>query len=457
MASRVSRPTSALGKLAEDVTGTLGTRIVTMALGLITGIITARTLGPENRGIFSLVALFPATLVTLTKFGQSQATVYFIRKEKIDVSAVASNVFVFGLGVGAVLVTTVLLFAEPIRASILKGVPLWAVRVVLPMIPILLIESYLYGALQATDRFRVFNTRLLAESVLTLAGMATVLWVLDLGLPGALGVVITIRTGMLGWLLLTLHADSPIRFRFDFALFRKMIRYGLKSHIQIIASHFHFKAGVYLVAWYLNPTQVAFYSIGARLAEQMMNLPQSLGLALFPRLADSTEEQIHRMTAAACRQTLLLCVLAAAVMSLFGPWAITNWYGERYAAAGTPLRYISWGIVMMSMYVLLSRDFTSRDKQAVNIFAAYVALVGNITLNMYLIPRMGIEGAAIGTSVSYSVAAIILYGFFLRDSGLAWHDPLIVKASDLATWRRISMELLAGFRGGRGSGKSTGA
>lgn len=454
MAARINRPKSSLGRLAEDVTGTFGTRMVTMALGLVTGIITARTLGPENRGIFSLVALFPATLVTLTKFGQSQATVYFIRKEKVDVSEVASNVLVFGLAVGLILVAGVLAFADPIRSSVLKGVPLWAILAVLPLIPILLIESYLYGALQATDRFRVFNTRLLAESVLTLAGMAMALWVLDLQLVGALGVVISIRSVMLAWLLWTLNADSPVRFRFDVGLFRRMIRYGLKSHVQIIASHFHFKAGVYLVAWYLNPTQVAFYSIGARLAEQMMTLPQSLGLAMFPRLASSDEDRIHRMTASACRQTLLFCVVAAAVMTTLGPWAIRTWYGPEYAPAGGPLRYICWGIVMMSMYVLLSRDFTSRDKQTINIIAAYVALVGNVVLNVLLIPRMGIEGAAIGTSVSYSLAAVILYFFFLRDSGLAWHEPLIVKASDLATWRRVGTEMLAGVRGRSDNGVS---
>lgn len=437
MAMKVARPKSALGKLAEDVTGTFGTRMLTMVLGLVTGVITARTLGPENRGIFSLVALFPATLVTLTKFGQSQATVYFIRREKTDVSTVASNVFVFGTLMGLMLVGLVAVFADPIRASILKGVPLWSLVVVLPMIPILLVESYLYGALQATDRFRVFNTRIMAESLLTLSGMAVALWVLDLGLAGALGVVISIRVMMLAWLVKTLHDETPLRFRFDFPLARRMLRYGLKSHIQIIASHFHFKAGVYLVAYYLNPTQVAFYAIGARLAEQMMYLPQSLGLALFPRLAGSSDERIHRMTAAACRQTLLISVAAAAVMTTIGPLAISGWYGPEYAPAGVPLRYISWGIVMMSMYVLLSRDFTARDRQLVNIFAAYVALIGNVALNLVLIPKMGIEGAAIGTSVSYSIAAGILYIAFVLESGLPWYSALVINREDFAMWQRL--------------------
>ena len=437
---------SSRSRLIADVSGTYGTRVVTMAFGLVTGMITARVLGPENRGIFALAALFPATVVTLSKFGQAQATVYFVRRVHEDVSKVVSNVLLFALGVGLLLVGGILVFREQLVASVLHGVPLWALLAVCPLVPILLAESYLYGALQATDRFRVYNTRLIIEAILTVTGMALVLAVLDLGLPGAIGVVITVRCVMLVWVVATLHAGTPIRLSFDVDLFRRMIRYGMKSHIQIIASHFNFRAGIYIVAYFLSPTQVAFYAIGARLAEQIMYLPQSLGLALFPRLAGSSDERIHEVTAMACRQTLVITAVMAAFLTVVGEFAITTWYGAQYAPAAVPLRYIAWGIVMMSMYVLLSRDFTSRDRQLINIVAAYVALVGNVTLNCYLVPRMGIEGAAIGTAISYTVAALVLYVFYLRESGRKWSDPLILQAGDLRMWRQFGQEFLLRLR-----------
>ena len=91
MAKSNSSTRSGVGGLVADVTGTLGTRVLTMGIGLITGVITARVLGPESRGIFSLVALFPSTLVALSKFGQSQAVISFIRREKEDVAKVGSR------------------------------------------------------------------------------------------------------------------------------------------------------------------------------------------------------------------------------------------------------------------------------------------------------------------------------------------------------------------------------
>ncbi|HYC01371.1 MAG TPA: flippase [Candidatus Limnocylindrales bacterium] len=447
---------SGLFGLAKDFGGTLATTFVKMGLGILTGMITARTLGPASRGIFSIVTTFPHTLTTLTKFGQSQATIFFIRREKEDVARVASTAVFFGLAVGLALIPLVYLGRDWLLSGVLRGVPLWALLLVCPMLPTLLVESYLYGVLQSTDRFAVYNTRLFAESVLTLVGMTVVLYVLGLGLPGALAVAVTLRVVMVTWVLATVHRQTRLRPVFDPDLFRRMLRYGLKSHVQIIASHFNFKAGIYLCAYFLTPAEVAFYAIGARLAEQMMQVPQSLGLAMFPRLAGSSVERIHAMTAAACRQTIAITAVSAAALTLVGRFAIVTLYGAEYAPAAVPLVYISWGIVMMSVYVLLSRDFTARDRQIVNITAAYVALVGNVALNVWLIPDIGIRGAAIGTACSYSAAAILLYVFFLRETGMPWHEPLILRRGDLEMWYRLAREARARVAGkGRKAAAST--
>ena len=439
-AAKAKRQGSSLYKLVEDFGGTLATVFFKLGLGVFIGIITARTLGPANRGIFSVVTSFPASLTTLTKLGQAQSTIYFIKREREDVVRVASTAMVFGLVAGLILIIGTYLLRDQIVGSMLKGVPLWALMTVLPMIPTLLVESYLYGVLQATDGFRVYNTRLIGESILTLVGMSVVLLWLGYSLPGALAVAVTLRVVMVSWVLWTVQREHGLRLEFDFPLFRRMLRYGVKSHLQIVASHFNFKAGVYLCAYYLTPAEVAFYAIGARLAEQMMQVPQSLGLAMFPRLAGSTEERIHSMTAAACRQTLAITVVMAVVLSLFGRFAIVGLYGSRYAEAAVPLVYIAWGIVMMSQYVLLSRDFTARDRQVINVIAAYVALFGNVSLNVFLIPRLGIRGAAIGTAVSYSLAALLLYFFFVRESGLPWYESLVLRRSDLEMWKRVGSE-----------------
>jgi len=433
-------------KLALDISGTFGTRLITLVFGLVTGIITARALGPEGRGVFGLVSMFPNSLVTLTKFGQGISAVYFIRREREDASAVASNLVLIAVLTAIGLTLLTLALHRVLLDSILRGVPLWALFTVLPLLPTLLLESHLYGVLQATDRFHVYNTRLIVESIITLTLMSLALLVFRLGLPGALGVAVTVRLTMTLWVVATIHRGSPLTWRFDRALFGRMWRYGLKSHAHTIASHFHFKADIYLVAYFLAPAQVAFYSIAARLAEHLLWFPQAVGMALFPRLAGSQPADAHRMTAAAVRQTLVLSVIPALVLASFGRFLLVLWYGADYEPAAAPLRWVCVGIVMMSLYVLLSRNFTSRNRQGINIFSAYLALGGNLLLNFVMIPKYGIVGAAMATACSYSAATLLLLVLFLRESGMSLSEVLFLKRSDVANWRRLAASVWAGVR-----------
>ena len=107
------------------------------------------------------------------------------------------------------------------------------------------------------------------------------------------------------------------------------------------------------------------------------------------------EQRIHELTAQTCRRTLVVTIPAAAALALLGPWAITLWYGQPYAPAGAPLPWAAVGVSMMSIFVIITRDFTARGKQRVNTAAGLLALATNIALNVYLIPRQGIVGASL--------------------------------------------------------------
>src|SRR5262249_41008439 len=72
---------------------------------------------------------------------------------------------------------------------------------------------------------------------------------------------------------------------------------------------------------------------------------------------------------------------------VFGPIAIRILYGARFVGAIRPMLLMLPGIVTMSLYMILTRNFTSRNRQGVNIVAAGVALAVNVRLNCVLIPR----------------------------------------------------------------------
>jgi peptidoglycan biosynthesis protein MviN/MurJ (putative lipid II flippase) len=85
----------------------------------------------------------------------------------------------------------------------------------------------------------------------------------------------------------------------------------------------------------------------------------------------------------------------------------------------------------MSVFTIITRDFTSRNKQAVNIRAGAAALVSNVALNVFAIPALGISGAALATSISYSLAAFMVIIPYHRESGIALVDALVPQVEDV--------------------------
>ncbi len=85
---------------------------------------------------------------------------------------------------------------------------------------------------------------------------------------------------------------------------------------------------------------------------------------------------------------------------------------------------------MMSIFTIITRDFTSRNNQIVNIRAGSVALATNVALNLWMIPAFGIVGAALATSISYSLAAILVLAPYRRESGLTLSQMVIPTSED---------------------------
>jgi O-antigen/teichoic acid export membrane protein len=108
------------------------------------------------------------------------------------------------------------------------------------------------------------------------------------------------------------------------------------------------------------------------------------------------------------------------------------------------------GVIMISLYQILTRNFTSRNRQQVNILAAGMALTVNVCLNLILIPRFGIAGAAVSTATSYSLAALTLLVIFVRESGGSLRATVVIRAEEIASYPRMLAAVGTRLRGGAG-------
>ncbi len=420
-----------------DIAGLIGSRVMLVVFGLGTGIITARLLGPHDRGVFTVLLLLPQTLVNFAKMGVAQANVYYIRKRGASISTVASNALVLTIAVGVLVFLFCFFGGQWVLAPFTKGADRSAVWLSLTMVPFFLIESYFLAILQAVENFRAYNMQSVYKAVFSFATIAIALLAIKGGLWAALLSQVMVIAGANLWLLYQVRRVAPYGFRWDSAIGRGTLEFGAKSYLQTLAAHLHYRVDVYMIAYFLNPAQVAFYSIAVNLTNPILQIPDAIGTVIFPKLAGSSEADAHTRTAVTCRHTLFATIVAAIFYAGVGSQLLTLAYGKRYAPAIPPMLVMLPGIIMISVYQILTRNFTSRNRQQVNIVSAGSALCLNVTLNAFLIPRVGIVGAAFSTAISYSVAALILLFVFVRESGGSLRGTIVIRMTDLASYPRM--------------------
>ena len=435
------------GHMLLDIIGLIGSRVMLVVFGLATGIITARLLGPHDRGVFTVLLLLPQTLVNFAKMGVAQANVYYIRRRGASVATVASNSLVLSVAVGLLLFAVCYVGRDWFIAPFTKGAAPTLVVLTLSAIPFFLIESYFLSILQAMERFRAYNTQAILKAVFGFLGIAIALLALKGGIAAALVSQVIVIAGANLWLLRQVGQVAPFGPRWDGGVGRGTLEFGAKSYLQTVAAHLHYRIDIYLIAYFLNPAEVAFYSIAVNITNPILHIPDAIGTVIYPKLAGSSDADAHARTAVTCRHTLFATVVAAVFYAIVGSKALMIFYGERYAPAIRPMLLMLPGIIMISLYQILTRNFTSRNRQQVNIVAAAMALAVNTTLNLILIPRLGIAGAAISTAISYSLAALTLLFVFVRESGGSLRGTILIRAADLASYPRMLFAAGARLRG----------
>lgn len=422
----------------RNVLGTFVTDGFVMVLNLLMGALTARILGPQRRGVLTLVITLPLTLVYFADLGLSQANVYFLGRNKRSESSIVSNSVVIALFVGTVVGLALWSIRGLVLNTLLDDMPARYLVAILLLVPLLILYTYWMAILRARRRFGLFNVLRLLLPLILLGCMALALLVFRGGIGWAVVAYLTANVLAVVIGLLVIGRLVQFKLGFDWPLARESLAYGLKSYLQNLIGHLTYRLDIYLVALFLPPSQIAFYGIATSIAEISWYIPNAVGMVLFPKLSNVVEERIHPLTAETCRHTLIIASLTTIAITIIGVITIPLIYGPDYRPATVPLIALGPGVVAMSLYKILTRNFSSRDRQQVSIIIAGLGLVLNVALDVLLIPRLGALGAAVASSCAYSAVGAAMLWAFHRESHLSLHEILRFGRNDWFRYRELS-------------------
>ena len=423
--------------MLKHLVQTLLSRAVMIPIGIVTGVITARYFGPADRGLFTLLLMFPQTANVFSNLGLDTASIFLHRKHRVPLGELLANCVIYGILAG-VLSGLVLWGVSPyLMSEVFTRASTAEYTVAIATIPALLVFQYMGGLARGAGRFDVYNARSVLEKLLFLICIAAIVVGFGGGILACLVAHLMIVSSLCVWMAWDLRASLTTPVRPSRTTFKRMMAFGGKTYAQSIAAHTHYKVDLYLIAGYLSSADVAFYAIGAGLAERCLMLPDAIGLVMFPKLASQTSEDAARLTARVCRTLLLLGSVTAAVLIVLAEPLVTFLYGDAYIPAVGPMYVLLAGVVMVGITRVLMRYITSIDEHHHNVYIVASAAVVNIVLNLLLIPRYGMMGAATASLVTYSAQALWALIVFWRLTGLRPRSTLVVDGTDLRDLRRM--------------------
>jgi len=291
---------------------------------------------------------------------------------------------------------------------------------------------------QLTSLFRVeersvaFVTASLANILLTIGMTLLLVVALD---QGPVGVIVGNFTGtLLVYAALIGYRREQLGLQFDRSLLREMNRFGvplIPTALFLWVTNFSDRLFLVRLA---DTTEVGLYSVGVRIASAMVLLLTAFRLA-WPAFAYSIEDEreARRTYAYVLTYLVLLTTWVATGLALLSPWIVDWITAPAFAESSRVVGPLAFAAVAFGAYIVVVIGVGRARRTQFNWVVTGAAAAVNIALNLILIPRYGMMGAAVATIAAY----VTMF------AGMAWWAQRIYPVP--YQWRRVGTAAAVGI------------
>ncbi|RME22421.1 MAG: hypothetical protein D6798_15850, partial [Deltaproteobacteria bacterium] len=415
-AQQVATDAAAIAKgSAVVMAGGVGERALRFAINWVL----ARFLGPAAFGVYSFVQTVVATLVSLAALGTDSGIVYFgARYRQAGEQARLKGTLVACLGIGVVAgalfsgglwLASQQLAAPADKAAAVSALPIGAASVFLGTM-LAVLTGGLVAARDMRGQALVLQLGLPALILVT-AGAALALGAGETGALWALAVAygLSVLHG-LSWFLRQygrLLADRTVALRIELI---PLLRYSIPQSLARSLYQANLRIDILMLTALAALSDVGVYKIATMIA-QLGALPVMASTTMFgPVVSELVYSQQRDRLQALLRvvtRWLLIVAAPAYIVLLLVPDLVLRVFDARYATGGRALAVLMMG---QAVYVACATSGTvvsMAGHSGANLFNGIVSVCLNLALNALLIPRLGLEGAAVGSAVAITAWSLL--------------------------------------------------
>jgi len=419
-------------RFTRDVGWVLVSTAVALVAGFLTRPLLARWLGADGLGLYSLAITILGMGLLLANFGVSQSILKYVAEDKDDKDRIARLVFSgFSLSLLLGAATGGLLYA--FRRPIASFFDMPEVADFLPMIALALPFTSLFtsvtGLFNGTRQLKVFATLMTSQSILRVV-LVLALVGIGTGVKGAVwGIVLAaIGTALLGLYLSRRYLGGRLKGRAREA--RRLLGFGGQMFTANAANMLLTRADIVLIGHYLVAADVGHYSAAVTIVTLFPAIPNAVQRITFPATSELWARHDHtaleNMMRKSMKYSACIIVPLGLALAFFAKDIIRLLFGPEFVVASTTLSVLLIAKTMRGGTVVpIGNVLAGIGRPDLNLKIELMAAGMNVGLNVLLIPRYGILGAAVATTVSLVVAGVAFLAFTIRllpiRIDLGWH------------------------------------
>ena len=397
--------------------GTVSAGVVIQLTLVLSGIVLARALGPEDRGHLALLVLVAAIASGLGPMGVPYALSYTLARvpqRAADVIRELRKAIVIQLGaaVGCAGVAVAVLTAN--RPGYVQA----GAFMVLVAVPSSMVQSYGLGALQGLRRFRAFNLLRVAPNA-AFAVAATVLFVTDVrgfiamayayGISRAVFAPLTLATA---WRSATAEQSGDGA---ELPATSWMLRFGRRSMFGGTPVVEAYRVDQAIVGLFLPPVALGIYVVALALTNLPRFIARSVGMVATPSVAGRRTQQLAR--AAMWRFSWLAVPLylpLIVALWLAAPTLVEFFFGAEFSEAASITRLLLIATALYCARRVLIDAARGAGYPGLGSVAEIAALVSVVALAAVFVPMWDTDGVAYALIGSSAIAlAVLIIGLLL--------------------------------------------
>ncbi|OFW40104.1 MAG: hypothetical protein A3F70_03715 [Acidobacteria bacterium RIFCSPLOWO2_12_FULL_67_14] len=414
-----------------------------MGCGIVTGLIAARSLGPDGRGQLAAITVWTITFVYVGDFGLPDAAAYAAAAERDRRDRVWTTAQILAIAFGLVIVLVGWWFVPFAFTGDNEAlIPLARWYLALFAVPSLG-ASVALAWLQGVGRMRAFNLSRPIVQLVNAAGMA-ILFLEGVDSLEHFAAVLLVGTAS-GWLVAA--ALGPGRRAIaappSAPLARRMLGYGVRTQWGNWATVANERLDQLLLSTLTPAASLGLYVVAFSYAMLLQAIANTTAMAMWPGLVAAHQAGTAPAYIARWYRRLLWVTLTAAVIVAgASPFVIPLLFGEAFSSAVPLALLLVPAVTVLGMNEILSTGFHGSGRPEVVSVSQAVGLVVTVAALAALLPRYGAYGAAVASLLSYSSTHVFLlrqtigtFGVDMRSLVVPTHDDrdaLLAAGSALA-------------------------